>query len=132
VINSENNWKVETVAPAVGTSIGSGVACDLERQVLQTNYSLQAAASQFRGEHASGRKLVLHLLKEFTNTALALESAGSPAEHIRDGLRASREVFATSSLMRRCQEWPRGQAGDFETIEYLAAGANRSCPGTLG
>jgi hypothetical protein len=26
--------------------------------------------------------------------------------------------------MRRCQEWPRGYPGDFETIEYLTAGAN--------
>jgi extracellular factor (EF) 3-hydroxypalmitic acid methyl ester biosynthesis protein len=34
--------------------------------------------------------------------------------------------------MRRCQQWPRGYAGDFETIEYLAAGADHSVPGTLG
>jgi len=34
--------------------------------------------------------------------------------------------------MRRCQKWPRGYAGDFETIEYLTAGENRSPPGTLG
>jgi hypothetical protein len=34
--------------------------------------------------------------------------------------------------MRRCQEWPRGYAGDFETIELLAAGDNQSLPGTLG
>jgi SAM-dependent methyltransferase len=34
--------------------------------------------------------------------------------------------------MRRCQEWPRGYAGDFETIEYLVAGTNHSEPGTLG
>ena len=34
--------------------------------------------------------------------------------------------------MQRCQEWPRGYAGDFETIEYMVSGANQSLPRTLG
>jgi SAM-dependent methyltransferase len=34
--------------------------------------------------------------------------------------------------MRRCQDWPRGYAGDFETIEYLVTGVNHAVPGTLG
>jgi extracellular factor (EF) 3-hydroxypalmitic acid methyl ester biosynthesis protein len=34
--------------------------------------------------------------------------------------------------MRRCQEWPRGYSGDFETIEYLATAMNQSIPGSLG
>jgi hypothetical protein len=34
--------------------------------------------------------------------------------------------------MQRCQEWPRGYAGDFETIEYMVSGANQSLPDTLG
>jgi hypothetical protein len=43
-----------------------------------------------------------------------------------------RQVFAASPFMQRCQEWPRGYAGDFETIEYLVAGVNCSAPETLG
>lgn len=75
--------------------------------------------------------MALRALREFTATALRLESYGLSAERIRELLEPSRKIFATSWLMRRCQEWPRGYAGDFETIEYLIAGENQSPPETL-
>ena len=105
---------------------------DLEHRVIRTNCRLQRAADDFRGDGAAGRNLALRLLKECTDTARALESSGWSAERIRDQLRPSREAFAKSWFMRRCQEWPRGHPGDFETIEYLTAGGNKSLPGTLG
>jgi SAM-dependent methyltransferase len=61
-----------------------------------------------------------------------LEARGWSPERIKERLGPSRRVFAMSWFMQRCQEWPRGYAGDFETIEYMVSGANQSFTGTLG
>lgn len=76
--------------------------------------------------------MACRLLKLFIETAAVLESCGWSADQIREHLAPSRRIFANSAFMRRCQEWPRGYPGDFETIEYLAAGTNNSPLGTLG
>ena len=96
---ADSSWQVETATSGVADTLASAFVSDLERRVLRTNRSLQEATSYFRGNVAAGRKLVLHLLKEFADTALALESCGWPAARIRDELRPSRGVFATSSFI---------------------------------
>jgi hypothetical protein len=107
---------------------------DLEPQqsVSEINERLEAAGSRCWGEGPAGRHAALRLLRRFNKTAMVLESCGWPADRIRDCLAPSRRIFATSPFMRRCQEWPRGYPGDFETIEYLADGINHSLLGTLG
>jgi extracellular factor (EF) 3-hydroxypalmitic acid methyl ester biosynthesis protein len=121
-----------TRTPDAPTGVARESLSDLEHRVVRMNLRLQEAVGHFRGNGAAGKKLALRLLKEFTDTALVLESCGWSAERIKDELAPSRAAFATPWFMRRCQEWPRGHPGDFETIEYLTAGANKSLPGTLG
>jgi SAM-dependent methyltransferase len=103
-----------------------------QNRVSQTNCRLEEAARHFWADGPAGREAALRLFEEFTETAGALEAMGWSTDQIHEHLRPSRDVFATSSFMQRCQEWPRGYAGDFETIEHLAGGVNRSLPGTLG
>ena len=44
---------------------------------------------------------------------------------------AARAIHARSPFVKRLQEWPRGYAGDFETIEYICEQKNRATPGTI-
>jgi SAM-dependent methyltransferase len=105
---------------------------EAETMIFRTNLGLRQASRQSWEDGSAGRRVALRLMQEFGAAAAALEELGWSADDIQDALRPSREVFATASFMRRCQEWPRGYAGDFETIEYLAGATNYSEPGTLG
>ncbi len=100
--------------------------------IWRNNHDLQATGARFWADTSEGRVEALRLMKQFGDTVEELERWGWSTERIQTELAPSREVFATSSFMRRCQRWPRGYAGDFETIEYLAAGVNNSIPGTIG
>jgi extracellular factor (EF) 3-hydroxypalmitic acid methyl ester biosynthesis protein len=57
---------------------------------------------------------------------LECEAAGLAREELRPRLTRVRQVHSSSPFMRRLQEWPRGYAGDFETIEWLWRGENRA------
>ncbi len=59
------------------------------------------------------------------------EAAGTPDAEIREVLQPAREIHAASPFVTRLQSWPRGYAGDFETIEWLWRGDNRAPAGTL-
>ena len=59
------------------------------------------------------------------------EAAGAADADIRDVLKAAREIHGSSPFVTRLQQWPRGYAGDFETIEWLWRGDNRAPSGTL-
>ena len=133
-MNTENFPYVNSPILGVEENFPGELISDIEAQesVLEINRSLQAAGSRFWTECLAGRQVALRLLRLFIETAMTLESRGWPADRIRECLAPSRQIFATSSFMRRCQEWPRGYQGDFETVEYLAAGINKSVPGTLG
>jgi extracellular factor (EF) 3-hydroxypalmitic acid methyl ester biosynthesis protein len=100
--------------------------------VWRNNRDFQAAGSRYWGDNSEGRVEALRLMKQFGDTVKELERLGWSIERIHAELAPSREIFATSSFMRRCQRWPRGYAGDFETIEYLASGVNSSVPGCIG
>lgn len=116
----------------VATSLGSKDESDLERLILGTNYRLEDVGRHRWEDPVTGGQVALSVLKRFAETAGVLESRGWSAERIKERLGPSRRVFATSWFMQRCQEWPRGYAGDFETIEYMVSGANQSLTGTLG
>lgn len=122
------------VPQEIETSVMRGLSESAQAEVLitRTNLGIQAAGKQFWGDGPAGRRVALHLFEEFGATAALLERLGWTANSIQEALRPSREVFATASFMRRCQEWPLGYAGDFKTIELLAGAANHSEPGTLG
>ena len=103
-----------------------------EELVWRNNRDFLATAGRFWAAKSEGRAEALRLMKQFCDAVEELERWGWSVERIQDELAPSREIFATSTFMRRCQRWPRGYAGDFETIEYLAAGTNYSLPGSIG
>jgi SAM-dependent methyltransferase len=129
---NNNNWQAQTATPGLEISVPGEASSELQCRVFRTNRSLQDAVRHFSRYDEAGRSVALGVLKEFAATVLRLESCAWSDERIRELLEPSREVFATSCFMRRCQKWPRGYAGDFETIEYLTAGENESPRGTLG
>ena len=57
---------------------------------------------------------------------LECEAAGIARDELRHRLSRVRQIHASSPFMRRLQEWPRGYAGDFETIEWLWRAENRA------
>ena len=60
-----------------------------------------------------------------------VEMSGLPRDEIRLHLEHVRQIVAMSGWVRRIQTWPRGYAGDFETIEQVVTSENREVPGTL-
>lgn len=53
-----------------------------------------------------------------------------PRPEIVSALEPARRVHGESPFVHRLQAWPRGYAGDFETIEYLVGGTNLAPRGT--
>ncbi len=51
---------------------------------------------------------------------------------VRDQLAEVRKIHRQSPFFVRTQDWPRGYAGDYETIEYIVNGKNQSPKHSLG
>jgi extracellular factor (EF) 3-hydroxypalmitic acid methyl ester biosynthesis protein len=62
---------------------------------------------------------------------LRAEESHVEKEHIRALVEPARDFHACSPLVRRFQTWPRGYAGDYETIEYLCEAVNHAEPLTV-
>ena len=56
------------------------------------------------------------------------ERAGLPDDDLRRRLYDVRRSYGRSTFVRRLQTWPRGYPGDWETIDYLLDGVNRTAP----
>ena len=52
-------------------------------------------------------------------------------EEILAVLAPAREALSQSIFLQRCQEWPRGYPGDFETIQHLYTAENKAPAKTL-
>jgi extracellular factor (EF) 3-hydroxypalmitic acid methyl ester biosynthesis protein len=59
------------------------------------------------------------------------EKAGYGRAAIEGALEPVWELQSKSPFFYRIQTWPRGYPGDFETIEYICEGTNKSRPGTV-
>ncbi len=71
---------------------------------------------------------VVHKLLDAILTA----EENSTKEDIVFRLQEVREIHRQSPFFVRTQDWPRGYAGDFETIEYIINGENKSAPYSMG
>lgn len=71
-----------------------------------------------------------YFLFTFSEKITALERVYS-RQDIVSYLREIRHAVAVSPFLKRAQQWPRGYAGDFETIDYILSGVNQALPGTL-
>lgn len=68
---------------------------------------------------------VLAAVHRLCASIVVCEEAGIGRQAIVDVLEPVRRIHAQAPFVRRLQEWPRGYAGDFETVEYLCSGARR-------
>ena len=104
---------------------------DLETLISGINGALEQAANYTWDDPITGQHLAAGLLTRFTETAGLLEACGWSAECIKHNLGPSREVFATSSFMQRCQEWPRGHAGArHDSVSERATRTSPHCGGS--
>ncbi len=71
------------------------------------------------------------LLHEFGVEIRRLENFGVSKDEILDELQDVRELVGDSVFLSRLQNWSRGYQGDFETIEYLCDGINKTPSNTL-
>jgi SAM-dependent methyltransferase len=72
----------------------------------------------------------LSKLYKLSETIEQLEKSHSK-EEILEQLAPVREQLRSSALFQRIQDWPRGYAGDYETIEYLINNRISAAPGTF-
>ena len=78
------------------------------------------------GDRAAVFHRAVSLVHAICEALVACEAAGVARDEIRRIAEPARQAHATSPFIRRLQEWPRGYAGDFETIEWLWSGENRA------
>ena len=64
--------------------------------------------------------------------AILNEERNGNKEEIISKLQEVRNIHRQSPFFVRTQDWPRGYAGDFETIEYIINGENKSEVNSLG
>jgi SAM-dependent methyltransferase len=67
----------------------------------------------------------------FANAIVACEAAGLVRADVCADLQPVRALHSRSPFVHRLQQWPRGYAGDFETVEWLCDARNRAEPGTV-
>jgi SAM-dependent methyltransferase len=98
--------------------------------------SLKNAAAGFEALRANGDRAktltaTVEAVRELCVAITACEEAGVERNEILVHLAASRAIHHRSPFAARVQDWPRGYAGDFETVEYLCDMVNRAEPGTV-
>ena len=116
------NYPVFTVP--IPATLGWKDEAGSDTLISDTNCLLEQAARHRWEDPFTGRRVALGVLKQF-ETSAALEARGWSAERIQQRLEPSRQVFATSSFMQTCQEWPRGYAAP-QQAETPIAGDQRS------
>jgi len=81
---------------------------------------------------SEGLHLAISLSHRLVVTIVRLEANGHSRQELLGVLQRARAVHADSPFVRRLQEWPRGYAGDFETVEYLLKQRNGAVAGRFG
>jgi extracellular factor (EF) 3-hydroxypalmitic acid methyl ester biosynthesis protein len=129
-----NEYSAQAAALSLKTEAANEITSELQAETAaaELNRMLLKAATGRWHDCVVGRRAAELLVARFIETVAALERWGWTAGNICRSITISRHVLATSAFIRRCQEWPRGYTGDFETVEYMMAGENGSVPGTIG
>jgi extracellular factor (EF) 3-hydroxypalmitic acid methyl ester biosynthesis protein len=70
--------------------------------------------------------------EEVCMAATAWLEHGGAVEGLDEKLREVIAQHMESPFVRRLRSWPRGYAGDFETVEYMLSGRVQAEPGSLG
>jgi protein-L-isoaspartate O-methyltransferase len=107
-------------------------------EALSASDRLSASIAQFEWFNAQlSGSLPAQYLK--TNTlihqlceSILLAESTLTREEIMGKLAGVRQIHRDSPFFVRAQDWPRGYAGDFETIEYAIQGLNQAPQKTMG
>jgi extracellular factor (EF) 3-hydroxypalmitic acid methyl ester biosynthesis protein len=99
---------------------------------------LTAAVAEFRCldarfglDEAANHHMVVSQVHSLLATILELESLGVAKETIHAAVAEVRRMHSHSPIIARMQTWPRGYAGDYETVEMILSGRCLSQKGTL-
>jgi SAM-dependent methyltransferase len=99
---------------------------------------LKEAAAGFRslesrmgGDETENHHMVVAQVHGLLAAIVALENSGVEKHAIHAAIAEVRQIHAQSPIIARMQNWPRGYAGDYETIEALLSGCCVSERGTL-
>jgi extracellular factor (EF) 3-hydroxypalmitic acid methyl ester biosynthesis protein len=76
-------------------------------------------------------QLVVSSIHELLLNILRCEINEVPKDKIVNIIKPVRDLHQQSPFLKRCQDWSRGYAGDFETIEYLCNVENKALEGTV-
>jgi hypothetical protein len=82
-------------------------------------------------EHAVGDSphifhRTISIVHDICEALVECEAANVNTAEVRAVLEPARQIHGRSPFVRRLQDWPRGYAGDFETIEWLWRGENHA------
>lgn len=120
VMNAPINFRYDIECPVAKNFAQPAAVVEL-RQAVAAFVSLNGAPA----ESASLRQNIGFGIQRMIAAILACEEVELPSQEIREYLMPARLLHRRSSFVARAQDWPRGYAGDFETIEYLCDGRNR-------
>jgi extracellular factor (EF) 3-hydroxypalmitic acid methyl ester biosynthesis protein len=87
--------------------------------------------ARFGIDEAANHHLVVSQVHLLLANILELESLGVAKETIHAAVSEVRKMHAHSPIIARMQNWPRGYAGDYETVEIILSGRCVSQKGTL-
>jgi extracellular factor (EF) 3-hydroxypalmitic acid methyl ester biosynthesis protein len=121
-----------------GAAVGIEHKDALEGQETSALLRLKAAVAAFRtldtgigADDVVDHHLVISHVHALLSSILELEVQGIAKEVIHKLIAEVRRMHADSPLIARMQNWPRGYAGDYETVEMILAGRCVSERGTL-
>jgi SAM-dependent methyltransferase len=118
--------------------MGVGYESNSEGKDLQAFLQLKAVAAEFGNldarfgiDEAANHHMVVSQVHLLLANILELESLGVAKETIHAAVSEVRKIHAHSPIIARMQNWPRGYAGDYETVEIILSGRCVSQKGTL-
>jgi extracellular factor (EF) 3-hydroxypalmitic acid methyl ester biosynthesis protein len=91
--------------------------------------SLQAfylAERTYRASDAASMHRAAAAIHALNGALLECEDAAIDLDLLRTKVAGARHLHRRSELCRRLQDWPRGYPGDWESIDYLLDGVNRT------
>jgi len=109
-----------------------------EGEDLSAFFQLKAVAAGFGNldarfgiDEAANHHMVVAQVHLLLAKILELEGLGVAKETIHTAVSEVRKIHAHSPIIARMQNWPRGYAGDYETVEIILSGRCVSQKGTL-
>ncbi len=108
--------------------VSTGQASAALHRVEQAAGRFAALARELPSDETEARRRASAVVDEIADGVLQAERAGCAGQAIRAQLSGVRDILGRSLLFSRLQTWPRGYPGDFETVEYLAAGVGVAGP----